>query len=265
MERFLLVFLFTGCRLGTLEVDPLWKRERKLDEEVCEKMELGFGEFGVCAVSHVTQVWDFFTRSSPGHTQPCPLSPSVGSHCCDGSHFWAQRIGAACLAFLRLKVSTSSSTKTLIVPSRPQILDGVKEKRFGSRKPYLFSKRGEKLNHAGISPDMWGSLEWRLLIQRVNWRTVESCKRLMDFLSTKVMGGLSVGCCTWHYPCLERCVSSLSPANFESLWNVSLASCLFMSCIGVDKYDAHVTTKGVEVQFMQCDTVWAEMTERLKY
>lgn len=128
-----------------------------------------------------------------GHTPPCPLSPSLGSHCCVGSHFWAQRIGAACLAFLRLKVSTSSSTKTLIVPSRPQILDGVKEKRCASRKPHLVSKRWR----------WWrGEIESRWNFARHVRQPgvdvvdtackLESCERLMDFLSAKVMGGLSL-------------------------------------------------------------------------
>lgn len=82
----------------------------------------------------------------------CPLHSFVGSHCCIGSHFWAQRIGAACLAFLRLKVPTSSSTKTPIVPSRPQILQPSERQVAWLHQSFtsLFSKG--KLNRSGTGP-----------------------------------------------------------------------------------------------------------------
>lgn len=64
------------------------------------------------------------------HTLCAPSIPPPGRHCCTGLHFGSQRIGATCLAFLSLKDSTSSSTKTPIVPSRPRSL-GEREKRSG--------------------------------------------------------------------------------------------------------------------------------------
>ena len=139
-----------SCHPCALKDDPLWQTgresqikefERKSQDDTVWSEQPGWSlpSVGFSSMLHVPirpvmpdglAMGRFHAPSKPlsrSHTHtPCPLHSSVGSHCCTGSHFWAQRIGAACLAFLRLKVSTSSSTKTPIVPSRPRSLAGWK-------------------------------------------------------------------------------------------------------------------------------------------
>lgn len=94
-------------------------------------------------------------RSSPPNLPPSPLSLScVGGHCCLGSHFCARRIGAACLAFLRLKVSTSTSAYKDPHCTRPRGL-GPWRRESAVAWPYFVSRRG------GGVESHWNLPSWR--------------------------------------------------------------------------------------------------------
>lgn len=69
-------------------------------------------------------------------------------HCCLDSHFWAQRIWAACLAFLGLKVPTSFLTKAPIVSVGP--LRSLTMWKKSSVDHHLVSKNVWKLDTVGI-------------------------------------------------------------------------------------------------------------------
>lgn len=107
---------------------PAWPEMMRL-ERVCFIFSLVSPGRCYVAISPVVQ-----RRRRPSHAiyfffSGAPSIPLLRRHCCNWITFRdSLRIGATCLAFLSLKDSTSSSTKSPIVPGRAWILQRKRER-----------------------------------------------------------------------------------------------------------------------------------------